>query len=384
MGKKSNVLTIIVALIAIINIIFPLVKNWGRFSEKFNPKLYEKKYNKSQYVIPQSKNSISDEELYSYAGYRYATGMNPVLINSDHPPLGKYFIGWITLLTGNQRVVSLLFGFANAVILSVIIYNFTSSLLLVSFGLLLLSFDSMFIDQIIYSPILDLFQVFFILLYFNFYLFWINKKKFIYLILSGLSLGALSSIKMYFPAILAFMVTVLFTLISKKNLKTVFLFALTVFPIALFTYMSTYIVFFMQGNTIRSFFGAQKWIFLYWKDNSVNSSKNWGSLYPFVLFNQWRVWWGSTPYIQYTNWSILWPVVFISGIAGSIYGILQMIKPHKNKLTLAIGLFSLWTISVLTYLSFTPISPRYLLMLFIPIYILILLVIKKRYGDFLS
>ena len=178
MKKNLSLIAILIFfIVAAINIINPIRQNFGLFTERFNPKLYEKKYNNSQYVIPQSKNPISDEELLSYAGYRYATGTNPILINSDHPPLGKYIIGWFTLLTGNNRSVSAFFAFCNLILVFSIIYFLTKSTLLSSFGMLLLSFDSMFVDQIIHSPILDIIQVFFLILYFLFLILWLKKQK---------------------------------------------------------------------------------------------------------------------------------------------------------------------------------------------------------------
>ena len=371
MDKKLQLIVVFLLIVfSVINIGFPVIKNWGLFTEKFDPKLYEKKYNHSQYVIPQSKNPISDEELDSYAGYRYATGLNPVLINSDHPPLGKYLIGWITVLTGNNRISSIVFALGNIIILSSIIYYLSSSVLITSLGVFFLSQDTMFIDQIIHSPILDIIQVFFLLLYFFFFILWLKKQRIILLFLLGVVLGCFCSIKLYFPAFVILTTIGVFLVLIKKPLRSILLVLVINIILGFITYTATYFVFFIKGNNLRSFLGAQKWIFLFWKNNSVQSSKFIGDALTLILFNQWKVWWGDKPYIQFEHWSILWPVFFLAGIISAFLVLIKFRKKHT------LLFFSLWTILITVYLSLLPISPRYLMLLYFPIYILIPLVIQ--------
>ncbi len=361
-------------LLALINLAIPVSQNWSLFTEKFNPKLYEKEYNNSQYVIPQSKTPISDETLISYAGYRYATGMNPVLINSDHPPLGKYIVGWVTLLTGNNRIVSLLFALGNIIILAAIIYQVTGSATMASLGIFFLTTDSMFIDQIIHSPILDIIQVFFLLLYFWVFLAWLKKHGMGKLILSAVVLGCLASTKLYLPVFVVLASTSILLLLLHKPVKTMLAYLSTTVFLTLITYTITYWNFFTAGNSLRKFAGAQKWIFLFWKNNSVQSSKFIGDALTLILFNQWKVWWGNKLYIQFDRWTIFWPVFFLAGIIISFY--VLIIYFRRKKVEPALLLLSVWTILFTTYLCYLPISPRYLLMLFFPIYVLIPLMLQ--------
>lgn len=372
------------AIIFIIKIITPVISNWNRFAEKFSLPLYEKKYNRSQYMVPQSKNPISDEELLSYAGYKYITGTNPILINSDHPPLGKYIIGFFTILFNNNQVVSLFFGLGNVLLIALIINYLTGSLSLVFIGLSMLFLDSMFIDQIIYSPILDIIQVFFLLLYFYLFSIYLKTKKSLVILFLGLVLGSFASIKLYFPALILLGVSFLTMIADKQKIKPVLAFCLTVFLIAFFTYASTYIVYFLKGNSFRSFFGVQKWIFLFWKNNSIDTPNYYGSVIPLILFNKWKVWWGDQQYIRYVNWTIFWPIFFISGIILSLSSLVKYLtKDGTRKLSERVMVFlSIWTVFFLAYLCFLPISPRYLMMLFFPLYIIIPLAIKdmvKKY-----
>lgn len=366
----------------IINIVVPIVSNWNKFTEKFNIKLYEKKYNQSQYMVPQSKNPISDEELLSYAGYKYITGTNPILINSDHPPLGKYIIGFFTVLFNNNRVVSLFFGLGNIFLIAIIINYLTRSLALVFAGLTMLFLDSMFIDQIIGSPILDIIQVFFLLLYFYLFFIYQKTKKLLIIFFLGLVLGSLASIKLYFPALILLTVSLLTMILNRKNLKQVFVFGSVIFLLAFFVYAATYSVYFLKGNTFRSFLGVQKWIFLFWKNNSIDTPKYYGSVIPLLLFNAWKVWWGDQQYIKYVNWTIFWPIFFILGLSSSLLTVvkyLTAIKKRKN-INQENIFISLWVVFFTAYLCLLPISPRYLMMLFFPLYIIITLVL----GDFIE
>ena len=380
---KNNIYKIavfVLVLISIFNLIRPISQNFSKFTERFNPKTYEKSYNLSQYVIPQSKNAISDETLLSYAGYRYATGLNPVLINSDHPPLGKYIIGWVTLLTGNNRIVSIIFALGNLFLVFYFISLVTKSSLLSSLGILFLTFDSMFIDQIIHSPILDIIQVFFLLLYFVFFALWIKKEKSLTIIFMGLALGAMSAVKIYFPIFVVLLSSALTLIVLKKPvIKTVKLLATVIFVTAA-VYTFSYLQFFIEGNSFRTFLGTQKWIFLFWKNNSVQSTKYFGDFLTLSLFNQWKVWWGDKTYIQFVLWNIMWPVFLISGVIPSIYFLIKAIKifftpkvkySEKNYNLQIVILLSSWVTLGTTYLSLLPISPRYIMIVYFPIYILV-------------
>lgn len=379
----KKIIAAILALISIYNIGLPIINNFGLYTEKFNPKLYEKKYNNSQYVIPQSKQPISDEELLSYAGYKYATGLNPILINSDHPPFGKYIIGWFTLITGNNRIVSLFFGFSTLVITMYIIWLLTKSYLLVALGFFMVSVDTIFLDQILHSPVLDIIHVFFLLLYFLLCIKWLEKKSLPLLIAMGLTLGAFASTKLYFPAIVLLFFSSGFLILLKKPLKKVGFFFVINVGVAFLFYLASYTSLFLHGNSLRAFFGAQKWIFLFWRNNSINTGEYFGNILPLVLFNKWHVWWGTQKYISFEHWTIFWAVFFIFGIIAAGYFIFinrNMLLWQAKKIQVKDEpalLLSLWTVVAVAYLMFIPVSPRYLMIIYFPMYITITCAIKK-------
>lgn len=380
--KIRIIITIVTAVSLFFNVILPIAKNWSRFTEKFDPKLYEKKYNHSQYVIPQSKTPISDEELLSHAGYQYIHGLNPILINSDHPPFGKYLIGLFTIIFNNNRIVSLFFGFSNILILFLVVRYLTKSYLLATVGLLFLSLDTMLIDQIIHSPILDIIQVFFLQLYFLLFFMWQNSRKDYLIIFIGIVLGLFCSIKLYFPGLLLLGITGLFLFLTKNAIIQTIKFISILLVVTFFIYTSTYVIFFLKGNNFREFLGMQKWIFLFWQNNSINRSEIFANAIPLILVNQWKVWWGNQKYISYENWSVAWPIFLLSGIIVSAGFIFKRIKSANKIINNAGLLLSLWCVAYLAYACFIPFSPRYLMLLFFPLYIIITLFIKIRFPKY--
>ncbi len=372
--KNKTIINIIIISITILNIVTPVAKNWNKFTERFNPLVYERKYNASQYMIPQSKNPISDEELLSYAGYKYITGTNPILINSDHPPLGKYLIGFFTVLTGNNRTVSLFFALVNIILMFAVVNILTRSVFFASLAVLFMSIDPMFVDQIIHSPILDIIQVSFLLSYILILVLWQNNaNRFVYVLLMGIILGCLSSIKLYFPAIIVTGVTTLVLILQRCKVKELIRYIATTVPLAFFIYAATYVRYFMESKAFLPFFGVQKWIFLFWQNNSVNKAGVFGNVFPFILINRWYVWWGTKPYISYSGWTFIWPIFFIAGFIASAWGLWSFFHlPLKKRIKIKNHLFLyIWYFVFSLYLAFIPISPRYLMMLYFPIYILI-------------
>jgi len=370
--------------ISLLRVLWPVYQNLDKFTERYDPVAYEKKYNASQYMVPRSKNPISDEVLLSHAGYSYIKGTNPILINSDHPPLGKYFIGIFTVLTGNNRTVSIFFAAVNMALMAAIILLLTRSPLLASLGVLFLSFDPMFVDQIIHSPILDIIQVSFLLVYILILIKWSHDRRNTFPVLAmGIALGCLSSVKLYFPALVVILSTLVALVLGGTPWRYILKYAFIVPVTAFFTYAATYFRYFMESRAFLPFFGVQKWIFLFWQTNSVNDAKVFGNVLPFILFNKWKVWWGTEPYISYSGWTVVWPLFFILGFAASLYFLFMYLRGSlkDNPKRTVILLLTVWLAAFTSYLCFIPISPRYLMMLFFPVYILVTLFIHCQFGS---
>jgi len=362
--QKSNIVFMLSLIILLSSILWIAIVFFSQSTNShiFNLKEFEKKYYESQWSIPNSKKPISDETLYTYAGYKYITGTNPILVNPEAPPLGKYIIGLSILLFNQQSILNIVAGLFCLVFIYLIIYVITSSIFYSSIGVFLTSINTLFIDQLIHTPQLEIFQLFFLLAIFICLIQYQRKKQIIWLISTGMLLGCFFSIKAF---ILHFFLAILWfgiyffsqnKLTYKKNvvkLGFVLLIAMAVFA-------ATYLGYFFHGGTLRGFLGVQKWIALFYQDSQIDKIKLLGSYIPLIFVNKWRFWSKGYPFISYSSWSVWWPILYMMGIY-SLYIF------RKNKL---LWLFISFVIAYSLFLFFIPIFPRYLLLLFVPLTII--------------
>lgn len=370
MGKNKFdlILSTFLVSISISYLFFVVFQNRYFFNAPFNFKVYEKKYNQSQWVIPNSKNPISDEDLYTYAGYKYIKGLNPILLNPEAPPLGKYLIGLSILLFNNQRVVSLIISIFSLLLIFLLIYINISSIAAASLAVFFTSINTLFADQFIHSPQLDIFQLFFLLLFSLFFTIFQKLKNYKYLFFAGFFFGGFISIKfflMYFSLINASLIIYYF--FKKQTIKKALTQIVIINGIGLIIYVLTYFRYFILGGTIRSFLGTQKWIVLFYSSSQIDITKLLGNYLSLIFFNRWRFWIEGYPTIHYQYWSMLWPIIFVLGLF-SVYKLIKDKKTVKNNLVFFIVSFIL-VYNILLFI--TPVYPRYLLLLFVPLNILI-------------
>ena len=376
MGK--NAFALILSTILLVSSFFYLsyviLQNKALYTEKFDPKLFERKYYQSQWVIPNSKNIISDEDLFTYAGYRYINGLNPILINPETSYLGKYLIGFSIVIFNNQRIMSLIVGLLSLLILSHIVYYSTKSLIASAIAVFLTSINTLFSDQLIHAPQLDIFQLLFLLLFMIFFLIYKKTGIKLFLLSAGLSLGYFISTKFFLVSFFIMnLVLFIYYLIRKIDFKKILVEVAALNIVSLLTYVFTYVGFFLYGGTFRGFLGVQKWIYVFYRSSTIEISKLLGSYLNLVFFNNWRYWTAGYPIIHYQYWSMLWPVVFILGLL-SAFKLLQDKKTRKDDLTVLLTSF---LIVYNLFLFITPIYPRYLLLLFVPLNILIAIYVGK-------
>ena len=371
MGKSWGIVIIIISLVFLSTVVY---RNKNLYTTKFDPSIFEKKYNQSQWVIPNSKNVISDEDLFTYVGYRYIKGLNPILINPETAHLGKYLIGLSIILFKNQRIMSLIVGFLSLLVLSHIVYYSTKSLIASSIAIFLTSINSLFSDQLIHAPQLDIFQLLFLLLFMIFFLFYKKTGIKLFLLSAGLSLGYFISSKFFLVSfIIMNLVLFIYYFIRKIDFKKIFVELAVLNIVSLLTYVFTYVAYFLYGGTFRGFLGVQKYIFIFYKSSRIEISKLLGSYLNLIFFNNWRYWTDGYPIIHYQYWSILWPVVFILGLISAIK-FMKDKKARKDDLTVLLTSF---LIVYNLFLFVTPIYPRYLLLLFVPLNIIIAIYFGK-------
>ncbi len=362
---KAKLTLILIAGIAI-NLLAHVYFYREQYLTKFDPVYWEGRYLRSQWVDPYSKESIGDDGLYAWAGWQYINGLNPILVNAEILPLGKYFIGLSIVALGNQNIQALFFAIGILIILYLIarqILNKNASLLTV----FLFSLEPLFIKQIDKS-LLDLPALFFLLASILLFIKFIKSSTWLSLAGSTFFLGMMMATKLYVSGLAFFIAYCLILLFSRK--KRLLCRLLVASPILIVTFLLTYVVYFKYGYSLRDFLGLQKWIVIFHK-NSLSFVLP-GAPWTMMVFDRWENWFAGLWYrdhviVSVPDWQITWPILAISLLIVSYKSFRKNITKGKNHFKTALAIMSL---SYLLFLSFIPIFPRYLLLILPLMYIL--------------
>ncbi len=323
----------------------------------------ENTYNNSQYRQKNPTSLIPDEIVFSYASGAYLHGVDPIYINSEHTPLGKYFIALSILFLKNDRFIVLPFGLFTLIMIWLLSRTIIKNSFLALLPVLFFSFEPLFLNQLIYTPLLDIIQLPFILL--SLYAFIVEQKKKIY-VFTAISLGLVMSTKTIMPAILLVGCFILYFLIYRKftDIKKFILFL----PLSGVIFFASYTKTFLDGYNLNDFYKFQKWIFLYQKSKLIFPFSVWR----LVFLNQWQAWWGDMSILKAEDWQITWPL-FTS--LSFVTGLLALMK--KIRIDPPVTIFLLWILIYGAFLSLGVVSSRFLLP-FLPIaYILGIYLIGK-------
>ncbi len=338
-NKLAKILTILFGLVALLNFSWHVYLYRGDIFTKFNSAYWTQRYNESQWVVPNSKNSIGDDGLYIYAGYRYMQGDDPSLLNAELPPLGKYLVGFFEITTGYVGIFSVFFSFFALVLLYIFNRVVFKSSLLAILPVMLFSFEPLFIEQI-RAPYLDMVYLCFLLLGFIFFL----KKKYI---LTGIALGAFMAIKSPFLVIVVYGAMFVWLLLArqlsfKKSLAMVL-------PAAGVFFLS-YIAIFSHGHNLLYFFKVQKYIVHFY---SSGAKAVLGAVFPMLLNGTWYTWFG--PMQKVGEWTYAWSISFV----GAVIALVIWFRKSNSAMLFQL----LWVVLYLIFLCITPLFARYLLLL---------------------
>jgi hypothetical protein len=336
---KKSIVVILVALF-LIHLGFVIVGYWPRYTAKLDGVYWEGKYQKSQWVIPNSKNSIGDDGLYAYHGWILLHGGDPSLVNPEVPPLGKYLIGVTELLFNNNNI----FGLFTSLLLLTVFYLMNMQLFrnkLVAFlPIFLFSFEPLFTQQFMGSY-LDSLHVSFLLLTFLFF----YRKQFV---LSSIFLGCFAMTKFSYLAGFAAFSMVLYTfLVMRKELYS-YLISLFMVPIV---GMLSYLRFFLLGHTPFDYLRLQKYIVSFYSTGA--KATVFGMVFPMIFLNKWYTWWDGVQ--SMAEWTIGWPLTFVGAVYSLRFIRRNLASPFFHQL--------LWCCCYLVFLLLTPVFSRYLLLL---------------------
>lgn len=374
--QKVHLLCIVVHIVmlsAIVSIPFSVIyPRLATFtSPYYTETLYkdlERAFNTSQYRQENNPGIMPDETLFSYVAGAYLHGMDPIMANSEHTPLGKYFLSLSIYIFHNDKTIMLLFVLLSGISIWLVSKEVLQHSTFALIPVLLVAVDKLFLNQLVTVPLLDIIQLPFIYLTIAAFLYERRKNLFL---LTVISIGCVMATKTVVPGIILIICISTF-LILRKEFKKLFHF-LGWLPLAGVIFTLTYVRTFMSGYTFWEFLKFQKWIFLYQKSKLI---------YPFssfrlILFNQWQTWWGEFSVVAANDWSYLWPVSTIASFGAGIW--IAIHKSWKSVSNDSILLVLLWVITYHGVLSlgvvssrfFIPVLPaQYILLVFVALFLI--------------
>lgn len=323
------------------------------------------KCNQSQWSLPLSKRTIGDDGIYLCSGILLVGGADPTSHIPQVPPLGKYLIGIVSLVTQNRHLYGLL----------------TTSMLIGAFYFLalylfkknksafwataLLMSDPLLISQMSLS-MLDSLYATSLVLYLILMTFWFKKpQKTILLWTAGAVLGVFSSIKypILTPVILALSSGFIwFRTKTARHLLIPIITTITVFS-------GTYFVYFYSHN-LSDFLRDQKWIFDI--QNQGRIPPNYGSLISLMTTG-----WVRNIHTFVWEKNQIWSPVWVLLIGAYIYSVARILLRHSQKnissnfMLMILSLFFL-------FFNTVPFFSRYTLMVLPVMYILFTSMILSR------
>lgn len=317
----------------------------------YNYEALKELYYSSQYILEKPKGIIPDNAVYSFAAGYYLRGGSPILVDPSQPPLGKYFLAFSIFLFQNTKIATYLFFYLTILaffLLANYLFRSPNFALIATF---IFTFEKNFINQLKYTPMLDIFQLCFIIFAFYFFIKWVEEKKGKCLVLVSLTLGAVTAIKFFITALIIFISWVAFLTLKRRwqdILKLSFSVALATYAVLTLSYLRVL----LEEPNLLKVLGIQKWIFWYHQSKLTSIFTIW----PLIYFNRWQTWWGDFAIIQDPQWWFVWPILFtFSFIVLLLYAIRKKWKDEKLEIIL------IWFLTYSLFISLAQASTRYLI-----------------------
>ena len=338
--------------------------NRSLFTQKYDSSYWKDRYEHSQYVLPLSQRIIGDDGLYSYAGYRLVHGASIENIISDKPPVGIYVAGLSILLFKNPLWGELLLGIGTIICFFLLTLGLLKDKKLALMTTVMFTLEP-FISSLFTTTLLDLPQLFFLLLHLVLLTYVLKNKKYglLLALISGVALGFFAETK---PPILLPIIIVLeiLYLYKQKNL-----FSLVPIAIGFAAGVTTpYIRYFQLGHNLIDYLKLHKYMASIYLSghNRLFPLSIWESLFIGYFPN---VVSGQLSKIQ--NWWPVLPFVTLIGIISAIKVFFQ-----KKESIFLKGLTILIFALLFTY-TIIPSYARYLTLVVPFLYIFTAIALKK-------
>jgi len=361
---KTNFLSFFFLAFTVIVFLLFIYQNRWAFQQKFDPLAYENFYQHSQYSDYKNLLTMPDEDLYAFAGWHYLTTGELGKVNIEHPPLGKYFIGFSILLFNNQNILQIFWGMIFLILIYLLGEQLTKKPLILSAVVLLVVLEPLFRHQLIDS-LLDLPLAVFTLLYL------LSIKKIpdsnFWLGIAGISLGAAAAAKFPALALILILASLLSLLFQKRKNRSILLKKLLIVNLIAFSIFTlTYLPFILSQSFLD-------WINLLIKGTRIHLSHapNYpkGVILKALFLNQWPRWWEEGEFQKILEWQLTWPLLGLSFLLSPLLAL-------KNKLFKQNAILFLFCWLYFLFLASRLFFPAYLLPL-LPLGFLLFLLLSQ-------
>lgn len=345
--KIASSLFLILLLIRLLSLLPPIK---DLFKKNYNYESLRQLYSTSQYVLEQPQGFIPDNAVYNYAAGYYLRGGSPIIVDPSQPPLGKYLLCLSILIFQNTKVMIYIFFYLSLLAFFLLAKLIFKNNLLAMISTLIFSFEKIFLNQLHYVPMLDIFQLCFLLFAFYFFIKWIKDGQEKHLLFASLSLGAVAAVKFFITAVVIFISWTTF-LVLKKNWRKIY-------RLIFFVLCSTYLVLTLsylrvlieEPNPFK-ILSIQKWIYHYHSSKLTSVFTVW----PLIFCNRWQTWWADQTIIQDPQWWLGLPILFTASFLVSFINWRRKLKDEKMAVIL------IWFLTYSVFISFSQANIRYLL-----------------------
>ncbi len=305
----------------------------------------------SQWAIPFSTRSISDNQLYAIAAYTLGQGVHPFLINPEVPPLGKYLYTAAILSTGTPYVSSAVL-YLGVLILTFLLGKQLGQKTKYALAATLIVALSPALFMQLTLTMLDLPLMFFLLVHVWAVIMLTRidyPANWWYILFAGCSLGAFAATKfpLFAPILIVSSAAMLWRSDHRKELLPLVMYAGI-------TFVASYAVYFIQGHSLLEWVRSLYWTFKFYQAGVKEHL--YFQLFPAFFLGKYNTSVQSTAHIV-DEWTFWWPCMLIGSITA------PFVAWWKKKI--APALWYLWSICILFVcaLSIVEFQARYVFLL---------------------
>src|SRR3990172_5499943 len=206
----------LIAILLLIGLHF-INSHWFVYTHTYNINYWDEEFSWFKTIIgDKAPRILADTELYPIIGYKYVTGLDPVTLQAEVPPLGKQFFGLSILYFKNPLVIQLALGVLSVFMLYLLGFLLFQSPVPALIVVILQTLDPQF-RLLLADAYLDIPALFFLLL--SVYFFLRAEKDVRFFIPASFYLGLLMAVKFWLNGLLLLAVYLVY-LFFRQNFRS--------------------------------------------------------------------------------------------------------------------------------------------------------------------